>query len=81
MQEKIIIYSKNNCPNCNLVKWGLDAEELKYDERNIDTNPQWKAEFDTYGYSSAPLTIFPDGTKIAGFEHGKLSDAILALKA
>lgn len=79
-EKKIIVYSKNDCPNCNTVKWGLDAEGLKIDERNIDKDPKWKAEFDAYGYASAPLTIFPDGTKIPGFDHGKLSDAIMALK-
>lgn len=36
MSNKVIVYSKLNCPNCEHVKWGLDAQEVPYEVRMIE---------------------------------------------
>ncbi|WP_242227187.1 MULTISPECIES: glutaredoxin domain-containing protein [unclassified Bacillus cereus group] len=36
MANKIIVYTKNNCPNCMHVKFGLEAAELEFEDRNIE---------------------------------------------
>ncbi|KFM99470.1 glutaredoxin family protein [Bacillus clarus] len=32
----VIIYIKNACPNCEQVKWVLNAAGVTYETRNID---------------------------------------------
>lgn len=86
MSNKVIVYSKPNCPNCDHVKWGLDAQEVPYEVRMIelkvqtdDLNTQLEVkknmeEFKQYGFMSAPVTVFPNGQVMDGFHHGKFVD-------
>ncbi|QEL88460.1 glutaredoxin family protein [Bacillus mycoides] len=73
MATKIIVYTKNNCPNCMHVKFGLEATGLNFEVRNIEENEEFRKEFDTYGYSAAPVTVFPNGKVLAGFEFGEFA--------
>lgn len=75
MTNKIIVYTKNNCPNCNQLKWALDAAPIdtEYETRNIDESAEHRKEFDQYGYSSAPVTVFPNGTVLVGFEFSEFA--------
>lgn len=85
MSNKVIVYSKPNCPNCEHVKWGLEAQEVPYEVRMIEAcvtdaiEDQAQAyshmqEFKTYGFMSAPVTVFPNGKVMDGFHHGKFVD-------
>ncbi|UZT28603.1 electron carrier activity protein [Bacillus phage vB_BceS_LY5] len=40
MSNKVIVYSKPDCPNCEHVKWGLDAQEVPYEVRMIELKVQ-----------------------------------------
>jgi len=73
MANKIIIYTKNACPNCNSVKFGLEAAGAEFETRNIEENADYKKEFDKYGYSAAPVTVFPSGKVLVGFEFGEFA--------
>lgn len=35
-QDKIVLWTKNNCPGCRTAKAFLDKLNLKYELRNID---------------------------------------------
>lgn len=80
--EKVIVYSKPNCPNCEHVKWGLEAQEVPHEVREIEVTTKTTAkdaerhlrEFHEYGYMSAPVTVFPNGKVMDGFHHGKFVD-------
>lgn len=85
--EKVIVYSKYNCPNCEHVKWGLDAQEVPYEVRMIEAKQDARFvekeeaelhmdEFKEYGYMSAPVTVFPNGRVMDGFHHGKFVDEL-----
>lgn len=73
MATKIIVYTKNLCPNCNQVKWALNAAGVAFETRNIEEKADYKKEFDKYGYSAAPVTVFPNGKALVGFEFGEFA--------
>lgn len=76
MSNKVIVYSKPNCPNCEHVKWGLDAQEVPYEVRDIEASEKNMEEFKQYGFMSAPVTVFPNGRVMDGFHHGKFVDEL-----
>jgi len=76
MATKIIIYTKNNCKNCEEVKWALGAAEVEYETRNIEEKEEYRKEFDTYGYSAVPVTVFPNGKPLVGFERKEFEDEL-----
>ncbi|EJQ77860.1 glutaredoxin family protein [Bacillus toyonensis] len=76
MATKIIVYTKNACPNCNSVKFGLEAAGVEFETRNIEENAKYKKEFDKYGYSTAPVTVFPNGKVLVGFEFGEFAEEL-----
>lgn len=41
MTLNIVIYSKDNCPNCTSAKALLKSKGLAFEERNIDAEPLW----------------------------------------
>lgn len=75
-QDKIIIYTKDNCPNCNQVKWALNAAGIDFEARNIEEIEEYRKEFDQYGYMAAPVTVFPSGTVLAGFDMGEFAQEL-----
>lgn len=54
---KIIVYSKNNCPNCILAKNYLINREIEFEERNIDEKPEYKADVAELGYMQVPVVV------------------------
>lgn len=69
----IIVYSKHKCSGCAQVKFALGAAGVAFEERNIEESDVYRAEFDAYGYTSAPVTVFPSGKVVAGFEFGEFA--------
>ena len=42
---KIIMYSKNECPNCNIAENILKARGVDSEIRKVDENPEYKDEY------------------------------------
>lgn len=64
----IIIYSSLTCPYCDHAKDLLDQKGLKYNEINVDKDPNKLAEMiDRTGRRTVPQ-IFIDGKYIGGFD-------------
>lgn len=88
MSKTVIVYSKNACPNCEHVKWALNSRGVPYEVRNIELPKdvdtlkervkvdRHRREFDDYGYMAAPVTVFPDGDVLPGFDMGDFGRAI-----
>ncbi|MFJ1122235.1 glutaredoxin family protein [Bacillus thuringiensis] len=74
--KKVIIYTKNNCGKCMEAKFGLKAAQVEFEERNIEAKEEYRKEFDAYGYSAAPVTVFPSGNVLAGFERKEFEDEL-----
>lgn len=69
----VIIYTKNACPNCDQVKWALNAANVPYEIRNIDEDPSHATWMADKGYMRAPVTVFPSGKELVGFDMGEFA--------
>lgn len=74
--NNVIIYTKNACPNCEQVKWSLDAAGVNYEIRNIDEGPSHAAWMADKGYMRAPVTVFPSGKELVGFDMGEFASEL-----
>lgn len=54
---KVIVYSKNGCPNCVLAKSYLTNRGLEFEERNIEEKPEYKQEVASLGYMQVPVVV------------------------
>ena len=62
--NNILIYTKNNCAQCNLSKFVLNDLGISYTEKNVDTKEKFMDEAKATGYKSMPI-ILKDGQVIA----------------
>lgn len=76
MSNKAIVYTKTVCPTCQHLKKGLQhvPVDLTFEYRNIEEKPEWAAEHAELGYSAVPVTVFPDGDVLVGFEMGEFQE-------
>lgn len=80
--KKVIVYTKNRCPECEKVKFNLgylpqevlDKHTIEY--RNIDENTEYHDELVSLGYQSVPVTIVEGHEPIVGFEFGQIQEAL-----
>ena len=62
--NNILIYTKNQCVQCQMSKNVLNDLGINYTEKNIDTNDKFMDEAKATGYKSMPI-ILKDGQVIA----------------
>ncbi|QOC56881.1 glutaredoxin [Bacillus phage Baseball_field] len=80
----IIMYTKNNCPNCMRAEFMFSAcpTPVNIEKRNVDENEEYKTELvDKYKSSTLPTLVFlkPEGERYyIGFEEnlGKLQEEL-----
>ena len=51
------IYTKNSCQPCRLTKMAFDRAGIKYEETNLDDNPEAIQTIKDLGYSSVPVVV------------------------
>lgn len=81
MAKNITIFTTNTCAYCVMVKKWLTAKGMKYDEVNLDTNPdRAKEAYELSGQLAVPVTIVTkqDDSKevIVGYNLAKLAPAV-----
>ena len=65
--NNILIYTKNQCVQCQMSKNVLNDLGINYTEKNVDTNEKFMDEAKATGYKSMPI-ILKDGQVItSGF--------------
>ncbi|RSK27652.1 glutaredoxin family protein [Bacillus sp. HMF5848] len=57
MTKPIIIYSTNDCVECEFVKKMLQEEGIAFVVRNISTSEQYKKEVEQYGFLGVPVIV------------------------
>ena len=62
--NNILIYTKNQCVQCQMSKNVLNDLGISYTEKNVDTNEKFMDEAKATGYKSMPI-ILKDGQVIA----------------
>ena len=74
--SNVIVYTTTVCPWCVKVKEFLKQNNIKYEERNAQTNPDYASEvMQKSGGVAIPVTDI-DGTIIIGFNVKKLKEAL-----
>ena len=71
----LTIYSKNNCPQCKMVKRWLDNKNVEYNEINIEEKPSLIQEVKDLGYSAVPVIKYK-AVHFQGFAIPKLQNVI-----
>ena len=79
--KSITVYTRTNCPYCELVKKFLDTKGVSYDTINMEENADAMQQImDMTGQAIAPTTVveMADGTQdvIVGFNLGRIAPAV-----
>jgi glutaredoxin len=63
----LVIYSKNNCPNCVTLKGRLKIAGLDFMEVNVDSDASQRAFLVSSGHKSVPQ-VYQDGQHVKDIE-------------
>ncbi|RHW38094.1 glutaredoxin family protein [Neobacillus notoginsengisoli] len=66
MEEKVIVYTTNDCIECTMVKSVLKEEGIPFETRDISVDAGFQKEVERYGYLGVPVTVF-SGKAVKGF--------------
>ncbi len=74
--KKIIIYTTTYCPWCQATKEFLKKNGYEFEERNVETNPEWANELvQKSGQYGVPV-IDIEGKIIVGFAPEEITEAL-----
>lgn len=68
-----IVYTKDNCVQCDMTKRLMDKVGIEYDIVNISQNPEALDKLIELGYRAAPVVI-TENDSWAGFNPDKIAD-------
>lgn len=71
--ERVQVYSKENCVQCNATYRALDKESIDYDVTMLEDNPDVLEQFKTEGYLQAPVVV-ANGETWSGFRPDKIRE-------
>lgn len=74
----MVLYSRDNCVQCNATKTAFKAKGIEYEERNTSINPDWEEEAKSYGFMAAPVVVAPDGEAWSGFRPDLIQQYVAA---
>jgi glutaredoxin len=66
-EGKVILYRTASCPFCKRAAAYMQSRNVGYVERDIERNPEYKAEFSRLHGKGVPLMVFRDVT-LSGFD-------------
>ncbi|MEM6048974.1 glutaredoxin-like protein NrdH [Erwinia sp. P7711] len=69
---RIIIYTKNNCVQCNATKNAMDKQGLAYQLINLDQQPGETEKLKSLGYRQLPVVMAAED-HWSGFRPDKIS--------
>ena len=68
---KITLWTKPNCPQCEMTKKVFDQEQIIYQVKRLDKSPKATERFIEMGFMSAPI-VETDDRRWAGFRISKI---------
>jgi glutaredoxin-like protein NrdH len=66
MAKQIIVYTTNDCIECEMVKKILTQEEIPFELRNVAENPEFQKEVEQYGFLGVPVSVL-ENRAVKGF--------------
>jgi len=71
-----IVYTKDNCVQCDATKRMMDKLGVPYDTVDITDNPEELDKLIALGYRAAPVVITESGESWAGFNPEKITELV-----
>lgn len=73
--SKITVYTKNNCPQCDMTKMVLEGEEIEFTSINVEEDDQALAYVkDELGFNATPVIVAEGVEPFSGFQPNKLKE-------
>lgn len=72
--SKIHLYSKPNCPQCDMTKFLLKNEEIEFQEKNIMEDETHLNYLKELGFMSVPVVMVDGIEPIVGFQPERLKE-------
>lgn len=69
--KSVVIYTTSSCPACKAAKDYMARRGVRYEEKNVDTSSEARAEFDRLGGRGVPL-IMVGTERMEGFSSQRL---------
>lgn len=74
-QTMVVVYTKNNCQPCIATKRKLNALQVPFEERNVETLEGAYNEVIELGYQQVPVVV-ANGEHWSGFDPTRLSNIV-----
>ena len=58
--EKVVVYTKYNCPKCESAKMQLKLRDIEFEMKNVEDEPKYMEEALSTGFRSMPIIIVGD---------------------
>jgi adenosylhomocysteine nucleosidase len=75
MGPAVIVYSTQNCVDCNLVKEWLTAKGVSFEARDVMTSRAYQEEVERFGFMGVPVTV-AGGKAVKGYQPDELEKLI-----
>jgi len=73
----VIVYGAEWCGFCHVAMQYFDKKGVKYEYRDVDTNPDWIQEsIQKSGQTGIPVLDFGNGKVVVGFDRPKIDELI-----
>lgn len=73
--KNVTIFTSNTCGYCQEAKRWMDQNGHAYTEKNVNTDPEARAELIKNGFMGVPV-IYVDGEVVQGFDKTKLEELL-----
>ncbi|MCT4566175.1 MAG: thioredoxin family protein [Maledivibacter sp.] len=73
--KKVVIFTSNTCPHCHTAKEYLSQNNIEFEEKNVQTDPQARKELVKKKIMGVPA-IFVDDEVIIGFDKNRLDELL-----
>ncbi|WP_179123886.1 glutaredoxin domain-containing protein [Paraliobacillus ryukyuensis] len=74
--SKITVYTKYNCPKCEVTKTMLDGEGAEYESVNVEDDADALEYIKSLGFTSTPVITKQGYEPFSGFNLDKLKEMI-----
>jgi glutaredoxin 3 len=74
--SKVIVYSTSTCPWCDRAKEFLKQNNVEFEERNAQLNPDYANELQEKSGGVGVPVLDIDGTIIIGFNEKKIREVL-----
>ncbi len=72
---QVIVYSTQNCIDCNLVKQWLSAKGISFEVRDVMTSRAYQEEVERFGFMGVPVTVLGDKA-VKGYQPAELEQLV-----